>query len=50
MRGNETRDFDDIRVGDWVTVNFHQERNGLVITDGVAFTSPAVIACPEKQG
>ncbi len=50
MQGSEQRDFRDIRVGDWVTVNYHEERNGLVITDGVAFTSPAVIACPEKQG
>lgn len=48
MLGSEPRDFRDIRVGDWVTVNFHQERNGLVITDEVAFTSP--ITCTENRG
>ncbi len=50
MMGSEPRDFRDIRVGDWVTVNFHEESNGVVITDGVAFTSPAVISCPEERG
>jgi hypothetical protein len=50
MMGNEPKNFRDIRVGDWVTVNFHRESNGGVITDGIAFTSPAVISCPEKQG
>ncbi len=50
MMGSERRDFRDIRVGDWVTVNFHQESSGLVITDGIAFTSPAVLSCPERQG
>jgi len=50
MMGSEPRDFRDIRVGDWVSVNFHEDSSGLVITDGIAFTSPAVITCPEKQG
>jgi hypothetical protein len=50
MMGNEPRNFDDLRVGDWVTVNYHQERNGLIITDGIAFTSPSVLSCPERQG
>jgi hypothetical protein len=50
MKGNEPRDFRDIRVGDWVTVDFHQERSGLIITDEVAFTSPASIACPRNRG
>jgi hypothetical protein len=50
MMGNESREFRDIRVGDWVTVNFHHEGNGLVVTDGIAFTSPAVLTCPGMQG
>ncbi len=45
MMGNEPRNFRDIRVGNWVTVNFHQESNGLVITDEVAFTSPTTMNC-----
>jgi Domain of unknown function (DUF5666) len=40
MKGSQKMDFDDIRVGDWVTVNFHQEGTGIVIADGIAFTSP----------
>jgi len=45
LMGSEPRDFRDIRVGDWVSVNFHQNRNGLVVTDGIAFTSPSAMAC-----
>jgi hypothetical protein len=50
MMGNERRDFRDLRVGDWVTVSFHHEGNGIMITDGVALGSPATIGCTEKQG
>ncbi|HSB30546.1 MAG TPA: hypothetical protein VLD55_03000 [Candidatus Sulfobium mesophilum] len=50
MMGNERRDFRDLRVGDWVTVSFHHEGNGIMITDGVALRSPATIGCTEKQG
>ena len=50
MMGNEPRDFRDIRVGDWVTVNFHEGVGGLVVTDGIAFTSPAFLRCSERQG
>jgi hypothetical protein len=50
VMGNERRDFRDLRVGDWVTVSFHQESNGFMITDGVALGSPAAIGCTERQG
>jgi hypothetical protein len=50
MIGNERRDLRDLRVGDWVTVSFHHESNGFMITDGVAMGSPAVMGCTERQG
>jgi hypothetical protein len=40
MLGHEKRDFKDIKTGDWVIISFHEESGGLVVADGVAFTSP----------
>ncbi|MDA8433423.1 MAG: hypothetical protein M0Z60_10745 [Nitrospiraceae bacterium] len=50
MMGNESRDFRDVRVGDWVTVNFHEDVGGLVVTDGIAFTSPEFLRCSGMRG
>lgn len=50
MMGSERRDVRDIRVGDLVTVNYHQERNKYGVADGIAITFPAVETCPEERG
>ncbi len=50
MIGSERRDFRDIRVGDLVTVNYHQERDGYGVADGVAITFPPAASCPEERG
>ncbi len=50
MIGSERRDFRDIRVGDLVTVNYHRERDGYGIADGVAVTFPPTATCPEERG
>ncbi len=50
MIGSERRDVRDIRVGDMVTVNYHQERYGFGVADGIAITFPAVATCPEERG
>jgi len=50
MIGSERRDVRDIRVGDLVTVNYHQERYGYVVADGIAISFPAVATCPEERG
>lgn len=50
MIGSERRDVRDIRVGDLVTVNYHQERYGYGVADGIAITFPAVATCPEERG
>ncbi len=50
MIGNERRDVRDIRVGDLVTVNYHQERYGYGVADGIAITFPPVATCPEERG
>ncbi len=48
--GNEKRSFDDLRVGDLVTVDFHQEANGLVLADGITIHAPAGVAVrPEER-
>lgn len=40
MMGSESRDFRDIKVGDWVTVNYYQLPGGPVVADGIAITYP----------
>jgi hypothetical protein len=40
MMGSESRDFRDIKVGDWVTVNYYQVPGGPVVADGIAITYP----------
>ncbi len=50
MIGSERRDFRDVRVGDLVTVNYHRERDGYWIADGVAVTFPPTATCPEERG
>src|SRR5512135_3059971 len=34
LMGSEKRDFRDIRVGDWVTVTYHEESTGTVVAEG----------------
>lgn len=48
--GSERRDFRDIRIGDLVTVNYHHERDGYGVADGVAITFPPTAICPEERG
>lgn len=50
MIGSERRDFRDIRVGDLVTVNYHRERDGYGVADGIAITFPPTAACLEERG
>ena len=50
MIGSERRDVRDIRVGDLVTVNYHQERYGYGVADGIAITFPSVATYPEERG
>jgi hypothetical protein len=50
MMGGQMRDLRDIRIGDMVTVNYHLEANGLLITDGIAITFPPLLTCPEARG
>lgn len=50
MMGSEKRGFNDINLGDLVTVNFHRDNSGLLVTDSLAITSPAVLICPEVRG
>lgn len=47
--GNEKKDFDDIKVGDLVTVNYHQESGGLAIADGITVNTPASPMHPAAQ-
>jgi hypothetical protein len=48
MMGNQRRDFDDLNVGDIVTVSFHQESGGRVVADGIALITPAA-TYPEER-
>lgn len=49
MLGNETKRIQDLKVGDWVTVTYHQESDGKISADGVAITAPPAILYPERR-
>jgi hypothetical protein len=49
MFGNETKRIEDLRVGDWVTVTYHQESDGRIVGDGVAITAPPALVIPERR-
>jgi hypothetical protein len=48
MKGNEVARFDEINVGDWVTVTYHQESTGVTVADGIAINSPPAVL-PERR-
>ncbi len=50
MRGKVMSHFRDIRVGDWVTVTYHQESSGLLVAGDINITTPysAMFSIPGK--
>jgi hypothetical protein len=50
MRGDEVAKFDDLKVGDWVTVTYHQESTGAIVADGIAITSPPASLSERRVG